>query len=121
MTVWLALLTGGVGAAVVKVVGDLIQKIIDRKNKKDDSAQADIERKKCEDAELLHATADGVKWILYDRIKDLGTRYISEGSVDFDDRRLLHEMHRVYHYGLGGNGDLDSIMSAVQSLPLKTS
>ena len=40
MTVWLALLTGGVGAAVVKVVGDLIQKIIDRKNKKDDSAQA---------------------------------------------------------------------------------
>lgn len=120
MTVWLALLTGGVGAAVVKVVGDLIQKIIDRKNKKDDSAQADIERKKCEDAELLHATADGVKWMLYDRIKYLGTRYIDDASVDFNDRRLLHEMHKVYHYGLHGNGDLDLIMDAVNALPTKT-
>ena len=95
MNVLLTLLAGGFGAAVVKVVGDLIQHWVDRKAKKNDSAQADIERKKCEDAELLHATADGVKWMLYDRIKYLGTRYIDDASVDFNDRRLLHEMHKV--------------------------
>jgi hypothetical protein len=32
---------------------------------------------------------------------------------------MLHKMHNVYHDGLGGNGDLDSLMSNVDELPLK--
>ena len=66
-----------------------------------------------------HALKDGLKWVLYDRIRFLGQRYICNGTVDFDDRRILNEMHKCYHEGLGGNGDLDNLMSEVNKLPLK--
>lgn len=39
--------------------------------------------------------------------------------IDFDDRRRLNDMHSCYHNGLGGNGDLDTLMEEVNSLPLK--
>jgi hypothetical protein len=119
MTVWLALLTGGIGAAVVKLLGDLLEKFVDRKGRKDDAEQERLKKKAEEETALLHATAAGIKWVLYDRIKCLGTRYVEDGAVDFDDRRLLHEMHKVYHYGLGGNGDLDILMKTVDELPQK--
>ena len=32
---------------------------------------------------------------------------------------VLNEMHKSYHDGLGGNGDLDVLMHAVNTLPLK--
>ena len=127
----LAILTGGVAAAGVKLIDNLIQWWLERRSRKKDAteeaqrkeeeaAKAALDAQKCADTELLHATADGVKWMLYDRIKYLGTRYIDDASVDFNDRRLLHEMHKVYHYGLHGNGDLDLIMDAVDALPTKT-
>ena len=55
----------------------------------------------------------------YDRIRHLGQKYIADGSVDFDDRRILNQMHKSYHDGLGGNGDLDNIMGEVNKLPLR--
>lgn len=67
----------------------------------------------------LNALKDGLKWVMYDRIRDLGQKYIQGGTVDFDDRRILKEMHKSYHDGLGGNGDLDALMDAVYELPLK--
>ena len=60
-----------------------------------------------------------IKFILYDRIKYLAQTYIAAGEVDFDDRRILNAMHKVYHGGLDGNGDLDDLMNAVGELPLK--
>ena len=39
--------------------------------------------------------------------------------MDFDDRRILNLMHKSYHDGLGGNGDLDNVMNDVNRLPLK--
>ena len=127
----LAILTGGVAAAGVKLIDNLIQWWLERRSRKKDATEeaqrkeeeakkAALDAQKCAGTELLHATADGVKWMLYDRIKYLGTRYIDDASVDFNDRRLLHEMHKVYHYGLHGNGDLDLIMDAVDALPTKT-
>ena len=59
------------------------------------------------------------KLILLDRILYLGKCYIKEGEISFDDRRRLHEMHDCYHTGLGGNGDADLVMDAVDALPLK--
>ena len=115
--VLLAVLSGGVGAAVVKLLGDLMQRVMERREQKNDAGRLEKERREKEDAALLHATADGVKWMLYDRIRYLGTKYVEDRAVDFDDRRILREMHKVYHYGLGGNGDLDIIMAAVDALP----
>ena len=67
----------------------------------------------------LEVLKTGLKWVIYDRIRFLGQNYISAGRVDFDDRRILNEMHTCYHDGLGGNGDLDNLMHQVNDLPLK--
>ena len=60
----------------------------------------------------------GVMIILYDRIKYLGKKYISEESIAFDDLEDLIKMHEIYH-NMGGNGYLDKIMVQVKALPLK--
>lgn len=67
----------------------------------------------------LKAIKDGLKWVMFDKIRHLGLKYIEAGEVDFDERRILKEMHTSYHDGLGGNGDLDSLMESVYELPLK--
>lgn len=99
---------GSAMAALVTAIAAGIRQRRERKYNKDDGKDKDIE--------ALKAAS---KWMLYDRIRFLGLKYISEGAVDFDDRRILKEMHNCYHEGLGGNGDLDNLMSEVNKLPLK--
>ena len=54
--------------------------------------------------------------ILLDRILGLGANYISRGEVTFDELRVLRAMYGCYHNELGGNGDADIMMSAVEDL-----
>lgn len=61
---------------------------------------------------------EALRVILLDRIRHLGQSYIQKGEISFDDRRIFHMMHDVYHNGLGGNGDADLIVEAVDELPL---
>lgn len=123
------LLTGATAAAVIKLIDNLIIWHLNRKAKKDDETEAEEkaaeqkseaeekEWKKHTD-ETIEALAIGVRVILMDRIRYLGQEYIKDGEVDFDDRRLLNQMHSVYHNTLGGNGDLDILMKEVDELPL---
>ena len=67
----------------------------------------------------MDAQNEAMKYVLYDRIRFLGQAYIDAGEIDFDDRRILNNMHHSYHFGLLGNGDLDTLMGAVNRLPLK--
>lgn len=96
--------TGILGAQI----GEGIRQRRKRKYDKDDGKDKDIQTLK-----------DGLKWLMYDRIRFLGQKYNTERSVDFDDRRILNEMHNCYHNGLGGNGDLDVLMHEVNRLPLR--
>lgn len=109
-TVIVALVAGlaAVIGGVITQIGEGIRQKRKRKYEKDDG--------KDKDTEALKA---GLKWVLYDRIRFLGQHYIGAGNVDFDDRRILNEMHKSYHDGLGGNGDLDVLMHEVNALPLK--
>lgn len=102
------LLGGSTVAAIINAIAEGIRQRRKRKYDKDDGKDKDNE-----------AIKAGLKWVLYDRIRFLGQHYISAGSVDFDDRRILNEMHKSYHDGLGGNGDLDVLMHEVNALPLK--
>ena len=94
--------------AVIAQLGEGIRQRRKRKYEKTDTKDA-----------TTQALKDGLKWVLYDRIRFLGLKYIAEGCVDFDDRRILNLMHKSYHDGLDGNGDLDNIMDTVNHLPLK--
>lgn len=64
-----------------------------------------------------NGVAAGVRILLYERIKFLGTRYVEKGYVSNDDYEDLLKMHRVYHNPLKGNGFLDDIMEQVKKLP----
>ena len=109
-TVLVALIAGAAAiiGGLITQLGALILHKVKRKDEKADAKDKDNE-----------AIKAGLKWVLYDRIRFLGQHYISNGQVDFDDRRILNEMHKSYHDGLGGNGDLDVLMAEVNKLPLK--
>ena len=68
---------------------------------------------------MYSSLANALKLILLDRILYLGQSYLNKGEVSIYDRQRLHAMHECYHNGLGGNGDADLIMRAVDELPLK--
>ena len=131
------IITGGMGAAIIKLFEVWVKWRLDRKAKREDleteeelasrhkeeeAAEAEAERREQEYQELLDglkATRKGMKVILFDRIKYLGQKYIMEGCIDIDDRRALNNMHDVYHNDLGGNGDFAILMDQVNHLPLK--
>lgn len=102
------LLGGSAVAALINQIGDYLKTRLKQKQKAEESED-----------NTITAFRTALKWVLYDRIRYLGQAYIKDGTVDFDDRRILHEMHQCYHTGLGGNGDLDSLMKQVNDLPLK--
>lgn len=79
----------------------------------------ELSLKESETAKMLNTLREAQKCILLDRIIHLGQSYIRDGAIDFDDRRRLREMHDSYHKGLGGNGDAEAIMKAIDQLPLK--
>ena len=103
------LIAGGsaIVGGLITQLGEGIRQRRKRKYEKADTKDKDIE-----------ALKTGLKWVLYDRIRHRGQQYIGAGQVDFDDRRILNEMHASYHDGLGGNGDLDNLMGQVNKLPL---
>lgn len=64
---------------------------------------------------------EGIKILLYDRIKHLGKDYIERGYITAEELEDLTTMHEIYHdpTGLNGNGFLDAIMRNVKALPIK--
>lgn len=104
----IAVLGGSALSALITQVGNYIS---DRRKRKD-TVEDRIEDK---DAALKQ----GIKLLLADKIQYLGLRYIEEGEVTFSNKKMLNEMHSVFHNGLGGNGDYDDLMEEFNELPLK--
>ena len=50
----------------------------------------------------MDAQNEAMKYVLYDRSRFLGQAYIDAGEIDFDNRRILNNMHHSYHFGLLG-------------------
>lgn len=92
-------LTAATGSGVTAIVLTLLQ----RKWAKDDKRDAIV---------------DALKVLLIDRVRYLGQKYISDGSVSLSDRETLDEMHQAYK-SLGGNGHLKIIMAEVGELPIR--
>ena len=124
-----AILSGGAVVAVIEGIREALKWRRTRKAVKEDRAE-----KKAEDAKhaaelkteerlgaiekKVDVQREAMKFMLYDRIRYLGQAYIADKEIDFDDRRILNNMHHTYHDGLCGNGDLDTLMEEVHHLPL---
>lgn len=128
---WLiAILAGSCGAAIVSGIFSVIKFVLDRKAKKEDTAQeqkaVDCAARAVELAELKRMVevlfvAD--RTLLYDRIKHIGKAHIAKGYITVEELEDLTLMHSVYHDKdkLNGNGFLDGIMDQVRRLPLRSS
>lgn len=128
----LAFIFGGGGLALLEWAREASKFKAERKALKEDRMETkkdeikeltktveDLKKQQTEMMDGVGALKDALKCVLLDRILYLGQSYISDGQIDFDDRRRLREMHDSYHNGLKGNGDADQIMKAVDDLPLK--
>lgn len=112
--VWLAILGGGLGVAIVTTAKELIIWALNRGAKKRDVKVSDIDAL----VEDLNKLKNAQKISLHDRIKHLAKTFIVAGVIDTDDREALIAMHKCYQE-LGGNGHLDDLMKRVKQLNLK--
>lgn len=103
------------GAAVIKLLDGVVQWCLQRKARREDNEVADVNELK----QTVDSLRNGMMAMMLDRIQYLCKGYINDREVDFDDRRRLRIMHRIYHDDLKGNGDLDILMHQVDELPLK--
>ena len=125
----IGLLGAGIGAGLMTI----LLACLNRKWAKDDREEAevkqidkiekhlqDIDNKITELSDSLSHLKSAEKASLSDRIKWLGTKYLDAGEIEFEDRRILNQLHSAYHDDCGGNGDFDSFMEIINDLPLKT-
>lgn len=108
MEILIAVLGGSAVAALINQLGEYIR-----------ARKTHEETTETKEDEDIKALKEAMKFLMLDRIKYLGQTYIKAGEIDFDDRRILHSMHSIYHNSLDGNGDLDALMDQVNKLPLK--
>lgn len=105
MGLFIELLSGAAGAALVAGIFALIQRRQARKEKKED---------------LSDAHNKALRYIMLYIIQERAKQHIKDGSITLEERRSLHHWHNLYHDGLGGNGDADALMAQVDRLPLDT-
>ena len=58
----------------------------------------------------------GLREMLYDRIKYLCRKYITDGKIREEEYKSLNRMWSVYHNDLEGNGYLDGEMTEIEKL-----
>lgn len=63
------------------------------------------------------AIVNGLKVLMVDRVRYVGSCYIRAQSISLSDKETLKEMHKAYKE-LGGNGHLDAIMAEVDKVPV---
>lgn len=107
-------LAGTGGAALIKLLDNVIQFTLQQRAKRKDSGR----KEKTELERQVEAIQQCLMVAMLDRIQYLCECYIKEEKISIDDRRRLHQMHRGYK-AVGGNGDLDDLMNKVDELPLR--
>jgi len=98
------------GAAIVTGIFKLLEMRMSGTISNGEEMRKRVEEKININTVYIDTLSAAIRVILHDRIKHLARVYISNDKVSYDDRRDLIEMHKIYHEGLGGNGNLDALM-----------
>lgn len=98
---------------------DEISEAVDKFKESEGKINASFKKRIKDLEDDIAAQSKAMRFILLDRILTLGQSYIDAGEISYDERRRFHMMHDCYHNDLGGNGDADLIVKAVDALPPK--
>lgn len=103
----IAIASGGIGAAIATGIMSIILYKVKRADKKSD---------KKEESDDVIKTA--LRYLMLFIIRQQGTEFVRQKKITWEDRKMLHKWHDLYHNGLNGNGDADLLMNDVNELPL---
>ena len=96
-------LSAGIGAGAMAILNTIINHVL-KKNDKED--------------EKITALTEAQKLLMQDKVRYLGSKFITEGKISLENKEMLKEMHKAYQ-ALGGNGHLDTVMAEVDKLPIE--
>lgn len=105
-------------SGIVAAISSVFIAILNRKWSKQDKIREKIDTIIADLIAKTDAIIAAQKVLIVDRVRYVGSCYIYAKEIDLDDKETLHNMHKAYK-GLGGNGDLDTIMTEVDKLPIK--
>lgn len=104
MNTFLTILLAVVGSSgVASVVVACLQRHWQKKDKEDGRIDALV-------------TAQQV--LMVDRVRHLGRTYIQDGYIELSDKENIRAMYKAYK-DLGGNGNLETIMSEIDRLEVR--
>lgn len=136
ITVFLA---GAAGAAIIKMVDNVIQFFLARKAKREDDKQkeeqadkkaslddvlneiASLKEMLSKEANVTERQGNALRVFMYDKIDYLSNRFIEEQSVPLGIRKDVDILYRSYKDDLEANGDLAAQMELFYSLPIRPS
>ena len=81
MELWTMVLTGGVGAAAIKLLDHVIQWGL----KRWEGRREGVARVETEQERKINGLQAGLRVVLLDRIQYLGQCYLADGEISFDD------------------------------------
>lgn len=110
----LAILAGATGAAIVKLVDNILMWTLNRHAKKEDTEETE----KTELEKKVDAIADCVAILSIDRLQFCCKQCIHAQEITLSDRQRIHAMYHKAHE-IGVNGDLKDLLTLVDKLPLK--
>lgn len=121
MDIVLVLLSGGVGAAVVKLFDNLIQGILKLRAERRGERQVSNQELSNQLGQVHDAVEDmrtGLRNVLQVQIEELCVDAIQAGKISLPERERIVALHDCYHNKLHGNGNLDALMEAVMDLSI---
>lgn len=116
----LAILAGASGAALIKLLDNVIMWFLGRRAKKqDDKVKSDMSRenRKSELEKKVDAIADCVAILSIDRLQNCCKQCIHDGEISLADRQRIHAMYAKAH-AIGVNGDLKDLLRMIDELKL---
>lgn len=115
-----AIAAGATGAALVKLLDNVIMWFLGRRAKKQDNAdekEKNLEQRKTELERKVDAIADCVAILSIDRLQNCCKQCIHDQEISLADRQRIHAMYAKAH-AIGVNGDLKDLLHMVDELPL---
>ena len=63
---------------------------------------------------------EALRYMMLYIIEDTASKILAKESITLQQKQMLHKWHKLYHEGLGGNGDASVMMELIDALPVQT-